>query len=58
MKAKKNLRKLISKDWYQEIKIDPTKKAPELTEKEFKEGKQGIVWMDTITGKLVFKKIK
>jgi hypothetical protein len=26
-----------------------------LTRKEFQEGKQGLVWMDNITGKLVFK---
>jgi hypothetical protein len=58
----KKLRKMfmgkeVDPKYYETIKIEGTATEPkELTEEEFKQGKQGIVWMDNKTGKLVFKK--
>ena len=45
----------VDKKYYETITVTGVGTIPELTEKEFKEGKAGIVWIDNNTGKLVFK---
>lgn len=48
--------KEVNPKYYGTIKVEGTATEPEeLTEEEFKEGKQGIVWMDNKTGNLIFK---
>jgi hypothetical protein len=58
----KNLRKMyngkeVNPKFYEIIKVGGIATEPhELTKEEFRQGKQGIVWMDNKTGNLVFKK--
>jgi len=48
--------KMVDDKYYQTIEVKGTTEPKELTEEEFKNGEQGIVFMDNKTGKLVFKK--
>jgi hypothetical protein len=58
----KKLRKMfmgkeVNPKYYETIKVEGTATEPhDLTKEEFLQGKQGIVWMDNKTSKLVFKK--
>lgn len=44
----------VNHSYYETITVTGVGTIPELTEKEFKEGKAGIVWIDNNTGRLVF----
>ena len=46
--------KMINDKFYTTIKITGEGNKPSLTEEEFKAGKQGYVWMDNKTGKIIF----
>ena len=50
--------KQVDPKYYATIKVSGTSTEPtkELTYEEFKNGEQGIVWMDEKTGKITFKK--
>ena len=51
----KYMGKEVNPKHYEKIKITgENTEPPKLTRKEFEAGKQGIVYMDTETGKLVF----
>lgn len=45
----------IDPKYYSTLKINNVKEAKELTEEEFKSGKTGLIKIDNITGKLIFK---
>jgi len=50
-------KKIVNLNYYKKIVIKGTSSLPpgkNLTEEEFKAGKQGIVWYDTKTGKITF----
>jgi len=47
--------KMVDGRYYQSIKVEGTAEPKVLTEEEFRNGEQGIVYMDQKTGKIVFK---